>query len=377
MASINNRTIDVTAIMQELRELRQRLDDAPQPSIQPDSTPSAKIQKEPARQISGLKATSLPIYDGDRSTYPAWRKAVLDALGMDWNTFGYTNKMAFLLIYKALDGRAKKQAGAHYESGGPDGLEDPEGFIKFLDQTNWDTTRVARARTELNALKMGPKQRWSSFFSMWTNKLTESRGDNWPDETKITMLRGALNHTLRVALANNYGIPLDNFVEWTRIVSQIALQHDELAAGPQKNQDLRSNEIDFQKNSQNMSVSTNSKNEISRSGREYGYAGEVDSAGDTFMGGVNLAEIPKGPKGKPLRAKWKTPSQIEALRRDGRCFRCERKGCNTRVCKVLPAKKPHNAFPVVNLASLPDILPGVCFECEDEEQDESLVISEN
>lgn len=153
---------------------------------------------------------------------------------MDWHKFGYTNKRAFLLIYKALEGKAKKRAGAYNESGGPNGDEDPERFIRFLDQSNWDSTRIARSRAELNEMKIGPKQKWSSFFSSWSSKLTESKGDNWPDDTKITMLRGALNHTLRVALTNNYNIPLDNFGEWTRIVSQLALQHEELAAGSRK-----------------------------------------------------------------------------------------------------------------------------------------------
>lgn len=84
--------------------------------------------KEPARTNPGLRQIELPIYSGDRTTYPAWRKALLDALGMDWNTFAYTNKRAFLLIYKALDGKAKKQAGAHYESGGSDDREDPKNI---------------------------------------------------------------------------------------------------------------------------------------------------------------------------------------------------------------------------------------------------------
>ena len=121
--------------------------------------------------------------------YPAWRRADLTTLGMNWKRFGYTNKTAFLMIYCALEDKAKKQAGAYYESGGKDGKENPEDFIRFLDQGNWDTTRIARARAELSNLKMGHGQKWNSFFSTWTNKLTESKGDIWPDETKITMLR--------------------------------------------------------------------------------------------------------------------------------------------------------------------------------------------
>lgn len=66
-------------------------------------------------------------------------------------------KIAFLLIYEALKGKAKKQASAYYESERKDGMEDPEGLITFFDQSNWDATRIARARIELSNLKIGNK----------------------------------------------------------------------------------------------------------------------------------------------------------------------------------------------------------------------------
>lgn len=350
-------SIDVTAIMQEIRELRQRLDDGPQQTNFSQTLPSANIVKEQARTNTNFKEASLPTYGGERATYPAWRRATLTTLGMNWNTFGYSNKIAFLLIYKALEGKAKRQAGAYYESGGKDGIEDPEGFIRFLDQSNWDATRIARARNELSNLKMGNKQKWSSFFSIWSNKLTESQGDNWPDETKITMLKSTLNHTLRLALANYFNIPLDNFFDFIRIVSQIALQHEELAAGPAGNQ---SRHLNLSKDQSYEEVSTG--REVTRSGKELGYVGDEDSSGDTFMGGINMANVARGASGKPLRAKWKTPTQIEALRKEGKCYRCERRGYNTRICKVLPAKNPRTVRPMVNLARLPEIEDGVCDE---------------
>lgn len=180
--------MDSTEVMQELRELRQRLDDFQvTPRITTSSLPRVEIVKDPAQPIGKLKPTTFPIYNGDKSTYPAWRKAVLSALKMDWNTFGYTNSRVFLMLYKALEGKAQRQAGPYFESGGENGKESPEAFIAFLDRGNWDQTRVARARGELNDMKMGQKQKWSSFYPQWTNKLTEALGDQWPDETKISL----------------------------------------------------------------------------------------------------------------------------------------------------------------------------------------------
>ncbi|KHJ33769.1 hypothetical protein EV44_g1748 [Erysiphe necator] len=97
---------DVDDLRREVRELRRRLDDAPVPVTQAEgSLPEVVILKDPPTKNPNLKPNSFPIYDGDRATYPAWRRAVLSALRIDWLIFGYTNSRVFLMIYKALDGK--------------------------------------------------------------------------------------------------------------------------------------------------------------------------------------------------------------------------------------------------------------------------------
>lgn len=110
---------------------------------------------------------------------------------------------------------------------------------------------------------MGSKQKWSSLFSTWSNKLTESQGDNWPDDPTITMLKSLLNHTLRLALANHFNIPLDNVFEFTRTVSQIALQHEELIVFPVSNQGRH---LNLSRDRSYEEVA--SKREVTRSGME-------------------------------------------------------------------------------------------------------------
>ncbi|KAI0994459.1 hypothetical protein K3495_g13722 [Podosphaera aphanis] len=39
-------------------------------------------------------------------------------------------------------------------------------------------------------------------------------------------------------------------------------------------------------------------------------------------------------------AKWKTRDQLAHLRKQKSCFRWERKGCHTKICPLLPARKP-------------------------------------
>ncbi|KAI1000834.1 hypothetical protein K3495_g7364 [Podosphaera aphanis] len=166
---LSSEALDVNTSLQEIRELRQRIDDGPILNrIPAETTPEVVIIKDPARSSSKRNPTEFKTYNGDRSNYPAWRRAVLPALKIDWNTFEYTfeytDSYVFLKIYETLEGKAQNQAAAYFESGGLRGEEGPEYFIAFLDRSNLDPTRITRARAELNAMKMGPKQRWSAFL---------------------------------------------------------------------------------------------------------------------------------------------------------------------------------------------------------------------
>lgn len=373
---------DVDDLRRELRELRQRLDDAPTPILQSEgSLPEVTILKDPPTRTPNLKPNTFPVYDGDRATYPAWRKAVLSALRIDWLTFGYTNSRVFLMIYKALDGKAQRQAATYFESGGLGGLERPEDFIAFLDRGNWDQTRISRARSELNELRMGPRQKWSQFYCQWSNKLTEASGDSWPDGVKISLLRTAMNSTLKIALASNHLIPENDYTEYVRIVSKIAQQYEEITRISSSENRLNLARFEENKEIREAISHIEPKEAIrgwGRSGMEKGPVGGVDRSGDTFMGGINTAEVLRGPNGKRLRAKWKSPDQILRLKEEGRCYRCERKGCSTKICKILPAINPNIHKKNVKIANVEPLNPELFLEDDSEEEKVfDKILSEN
>lgn len=277
------------------------------------------------------------------------------------------------MIYKSLEGKAQKQANPFFESGGIGGTEKPEDFISFLDRGNWDQTRVSRARSELHGMKMGPKQRWSTFYPQWATKLTEALGDNWPDETKVSLLKSTLNQTLRVALAGNHLVPENDFFEFCRIVSKIAHQYEEIhrtiSAHHPDYRNSRAQNPNYEDSRLTSDYSEQENVQYSRSGKEYRPIGSEDSGGDVFMGGVNTADVLRGPSGKPIRAKWKSPEKIDSLRKQGLCFRCERKGCHTNICKLLPAVKPKPKLkaPRINHVTLNELDPSLYEEFEETE----------
>ncbi|KAI1003071.1 hypothetical protein K3495_g5131 [Podosphaera aphanis] len=181
----------ITELQSQIDELRQLLN----PS---HAHTNAIIEKNPA-PADGLRVrpTELPIYDGSRSNYPAWRRIVLMIFRMDWNAFQYTDTRAFLLTYTVLRGEVQNKASTFFDAGGTDRQRRLDDFIESLDRGNLDGTRVDKACDQLYNLRMGDNQRWSSFYPTWASKLTEAEGDLWNEHPKTTMLRNALNGRLR------------------------------------------------------------------------------------------------------------------------------------------------------------------------------------
>lgn len=291
------------------------------------------------------------------------------------------------MIYRSLKGKALKKAGPFYEAGGVCGTRNREDFIEFLDRWNLDPMRVSRANDELHTMRMGEKEGWSDFFASWSNKLTEARGDMRDDQNKISMLRNSLNNNLLQAQVGNTQLPSDNFNSWIEIVNQVAQQLEMIEDRSRKfiskqshslGKDFRDfgtsdfnnrrNNIGRPRNSNGVPYERNQPESKNERNRQF-EPGDLDASGDTIMGGINTIGIGRD---KPLRAKWKTQAELDRLRVERRCFRCERKGCTVNRCPLKPAKRPKSDKRLlVNVACLPPIDPAVCeFKDSEDSNDE-------
>lgn len=353
----------LTSLQTQIDELRRRL------TLNDDTTTGVVIEKDPA-PAEGLRfrPTELPEFNGRRDNYPAWRSAVLLIFRMDWHAFNYTDTRAFLSIYTALKGDAQTKAGAFFEAGGIDGTRRPEDFLEFLDRSNLDTTRTDKACDQLYGLKMGETQIWASFYPTWASKLTESEGDLWNDRTKTTMLKNAMNSRLRHALRGNHLLPRSNFSEWVRIVGQVAQQVEDDDSRQQRNEqrpeERRGGDVNLRLHGGRRNDYFDIRNN----------EGNVDGAGDVIMGGVNTALVQRGHFNEPnnihhhpagRQSRWKSPEQIARLKREKKCYRCERRGCNTRICPLLPAINPVTGSVRANATALPAIDPSMYEEIDE------------
>lgn len=355
-------------LLSELRELR-----AGHSNQNSGQLSSVHIEKDPPPTHGlGLKPTKLPHFDGTRSNYPSWRTAVLDIFRMDWNTFGYDDSRAFVLIYGALKSTALKKVGSFYEAGGIRGTRKPEDFIEFLDKLYLDPLRVVRANRELQAMKMRDGQRWPEFFAEWSNKLTEARGDFWDDANKISMLWNALNGDLILALAGNTQLPNNDFNKWIGMVNQVAQQLEMADTWVKQNRSTHQKRRDYGFVNKNENYVSDDPRRIEDGPNNN--VGQLDPSGDTIMGGINAMGLLRKER---QRAKWKNQDQLDRLRRERKCFRCERVGCSSKKCPLLPARNPNKRHTQVNSMNLPDIDPSVIESLTENVAEEVVEDSEN
>ncbi|KHJ31454.1 hypothetical protein EV44_g2275 [Erysiphe necator] len=113
-------------------------------------------------------------------------------------------------------------------------------------------------------MKMRDNQRWPDFLVVWCNKLTEARREFWDDRNEISMLQAALR---------------DRPTNINRLNHNVENQQEPVEYG----------EVQVQEQ-----------------------VGQVDSSGNTIMGGVHVAGLTNGAQ---RRAKWKSLERLDRLRR--------------------------------------------------------------
>ena len=112
--------------------------------------------------------------------------------------------------------RNKQQRVAHwFISGGDDGQFDIDDFLELIMEKFEDRESVQTAGRQLYLIRMGSSQKFESFLQDFEYKLAQCRGLGWPDETKILMLRPAINLKLSNSLIP-VELPESDYKAWVR-----------------------------------------------------------------------------------------------------------------------------------------------------------------
>ncbi|KAI1005867.1 hypothetical protein K3495_g2351 [Podosphaera aphanis] len=379
MASNQNLPVQVIAPADE-ETLDQQPEQANAPQAEnpeqaaPNAGSTVVILKDPAPPVVRFKPTPLPKYDGNTKEYPCWRKTVLTIFQMDWHAFGYTDLRAFLMIFMSLRGKARETSAAFYEKGGVNGTNRPEDFIAYLDRCNLDVTRRDKAFGELmSSIKMREGEEWLSFFPIWINKCIEACANDFPGSYKIFTLQRSLTSDLQRRIAGML-LPQEDFEEWVETVGSFAQRVEEMLLSFRRRDEEEENARRAEAEPAGQRATAQGSGRQCRAAAPQANQGQANqgqanaTANTAAPSATNATNVVGGARrtgGERRRSEWKTPEQIARLQEQGRCFRCERKRCNTRVCPMLPAQNP--GAPIVRVVGAPLPRAGTAINLNDTE----------
>jgi hypothetical protein len=314
--------------------------------------------------VGAAKLQRWPEWDGEPSSFLLYFHQLKGKIEADETKMG--NNAAICNQIIGTIPQDKRQRVAHwYISGGDDGQFDIDDFLALIKEKFEDRESVQTAGRQLYLIRMGSSQRFESFLQDFEYKLAQCKGLGWPDETKILMLRPAINLKLSTSLIP-VELPESDYRAWVRKVGSVAAK---LEAHPGYKSD-RQTKTWYAKGAPGVTYPT--AQGMSSSSGDHQQAGgseppaTVDAEGDTPMSGVNqlaallinaIGRAKKNGKRKTHsnftvstnsvagsdkpRAKWISSEELAKLAGAGKCFRCRKKGHIGNQCPDFrPAKRP-------------------------------------
>jgi hypothetical protein len=215
-------------------------------------------------------------------------------------------------------------AAAYYENGGPGGARNPTEFLRYLTSTYEDPNTQRSARGRLARLKQGDRESFAAFLPKFERELADSGGSTWPNDVKIDHLERCLNGELAELLYGQRGMPTE-YLAYVRELQDLGANLDRKRYQAPKSKQGRNLSFDWQPTKQQ------------KDKRNATPSGDTMDWEPTKISRV-IQKQNKELRGK--RAKWVDQEELDRRRKDGRCFRCGRTGCNVAECPLLPAKRP-------------------------------------
>jgi hypothetical protein len=254
--------------------------------------------------VPGLPASTCPreslpklaLFTGERKEYRLWALEAHTKLAVDGGVIGPLS-VQFMYLYMRMEKKAQALVVAYVQSGGANGARDPAAFMAYMDSVFLDANAASRARDRLRSLRQKPNESFAVFFPRFEGLIFEAELGLADDPVKISYLEGAIHPTLRLAM-----IGAAQYRTYREYAAQL---------------NLIGSRLDGMKYTPGAAWRP--------AGGSY-YAGSADSMdwepststmvrGAAFQGRGRLS-----------------PEELESLKREGRCFRCRKRGHMSTAC---------------------------------------------
>jgi hypothetical protein len=233
----------------------------------------------------------------------------------------------FSYVFSRLEDSPRAMATTFASMGGHDSTYDPHAFMQYLVACYGDPNLKQRALGRLQLLTQGPKESFASFLPKFEKELADSGGAGWSSEVQINFLRGALNGDIEELLLAQTALPGD-YRGFVNVVQQLGTNLD--------NRRFRA-----RKRLVNLETRTPSHDQRRYQGPKPGIGAPANpDAMDWEPTKISRAAQQQNERLQGKRAKWVSQEEWRARRKEGRCLRCGRTGCQIAECPLLPPKRP-------------------------------------
>lgn len=286
------------------------------PSRQPSPTP---LQPRSGRQQLPVLST----FDGKREHFPVWKLEAEAKLRIEGYVIG-SPEAQFYYIYGCLAEKVKAVVSSFISFNASQSTFDPKALLAYLERNYGDPNRAEKALSRLSTLRQSENALFAHFLPLFEKELVDAGGHTWPDSVKVNYLHQALNQQLKNDLVTILDLPRDNYVEFLQRVTLIASRREAIRTAP-STQRWQSPPRVPQVPNQGPS-------------REL-----MDWEPTKTLQVAALQQANQRLQGK--RAKWVSQEELQARKKENRCFRCGRKGCKVEQCPLLPARRPSSQQP--------------------------------
>lgn len=164
-------------------------------------------------------------FDGRRSNWEAWRLEMENKLLVDGAAIGGPNEQ-FAYVFTLCTGNAAIMLATFARESRGAG-HDGTYFLNYMESIYGDPNRQENASNRLRTMRQG-KELFATFLPKFERVLAQAGGHKgWPDDVKISTLRGAIADDLRRVLVGNLFLPTKyhEFVAALfKISSQLAIE---------------------------------------------------------------------------------------------------------------------------------------------------------
>ncbi|KAM7182715.1 hypothetical protein V8F20_012851, partial [Naviculisporaceae sp. PSN 640] len=150
-----------------------------------------------------------PVWSGDESQYPGFHNALVHKVDSDsqLGLLGSNKDIWYQVVYTALPASKRGKVEAFWARGGTHGNHDLQDLFTYLVTVFGTGRKKATALADLPKLKKEPGQPFGDWFPDFEGLLMTAGGWEWPDDSKIMLLKNALDVPLLEALNSNVTQP--------------------------------------------------------------------------------------------------------------------------------------------------------------------------